>query len=422
MLGVRVSPGSRRLAATVLQIIPRLDTGGAELATLEIAQALVESGARALVASEGGRLGQAIREAGGELIAFPAGTKNPLRMWSNGRALARLIANEHIDLIHARSRAPAWSALYAARKTGIPFVTTYHGAYGIGVPLKNAYNSVMARGDRVIANSHFTADLIRERHGIGDERLRVIHRGVDLAAFDPAQVTAKRVKALRKEWGVGDGTRIVLHAARLTGWKGQRQVIEAAGLLAARGGLKDVVFILAGDAQGRETYANELTAMIQSHDLADAVRLVGHCGDMAGAFAAAHIAVVASSEPEAFGRAAAEAQAMGCPVVATDLGAARETVMARPHVADDAATGWLVEAGKAEALAPALEEALLLGKTQRGLMGARARRHIVENFSLARMRHRTLGIYDDLLGSGLAKALEGALGAKRSGGKSTGSP
>ncbi len=396
------------MAATILQIIPRLDTGGAELATLEISQALVKSGARALVASEGGRLSQAISEAGGELIAFPAATKSPLNLWTNGRALARLIAREGVDLIHARSRAPAWSALSAARASGIPFVTTYHGAYGIGVPLKNAYNSVMARGDLVIANSHFTADLIRARHGIGAERLRVVHRGVDLAAFDPADIQPKRVTALRKAWGVKDRARVVLHAARLTGWKGQREVIEAARQLSARGGLEDVVFVLAGDAQGREDYANELSAMIKGYDLADVVRLVGHCGDMAGAFAAAHIAVVASNEPEAFGRAAAEAQAMGCPVVATDLGAVRETVMAAPRVASEAATGWLVEAGDAAALARALGEALSLGKSARAAMSARARAHIAENFSLQRMRAGTLQVYDELLDAGLAAAFERA--------------
>ena len=306
-------------AATILQIIPRLDTGGAELATLEIAQALVSAGARALVASEGGRLAEAIEQAGGELIAFPAATKNPLRMWRNAGALCELIRAEGVGLVHARSRAPAWSALAAAQRAGLPFVTTYHGAYGTELPFKNAYNSVMARGDRVIANSRYTADLIRERHGIGDERLRVVHRGVDLTRFDAAQVSARRGKALRKAWGVGSDAKVVLHAARLTGWKGQRVVIEAARRLREAGKLGDAVVVLAGDAQGREAYRSELAQLIARHELKKSVKLVGHCEDMAGAFATAHVAVVASIEPEAFGRAAAEAQAMACPVVAGAL-------------------------------------------------------------------------------------------------------
>jgi len=401
-------------AATILQIIPRLDTGGAELATLEIALALKDAGARALVASEGGRLALALAGAGGELIPFPAATKNPFAMWANARALERLVGREGVGLLHARSRAPAWSALIAARRAGVPFVTTYHGAYGTELPFKNFYNSVMARGDLVIANSRFTAELIRVRHGTPEERLRVIHRGVDLAAFDPAAVAAERVAALRKSWGVGAKTRIVLHAARLTGWKGQRVVIEAARRLTEGSRLADTVFVLAGDPQGREAYAAELKALIAAHGLDRVVRLVGHCGDMAGAFAAAHAAVVASSEAEAFGRAAAEAEAMGCPVVATDLGAARETVLATPHVGAGRATGWLVAPGDAAALAGALAQALALKPAARAAMGARARRHVAANFSLERMRRATLAVYDELLGTGLARAVAPAPAAKGS--------
>ena len=361
-------------AATILQIIPRLDTGGAELATLEITQALVGAGARALVASQGGRLADEIERAGGEIIAFEAATKNPMKLLANAGQLGMLIESEGVDLVHARSRAPAWSALMAAKRVGVPFVTTYHGAYGTGVPLKNAYNSVMARGDLVIANSEFTAALIRARHGIVEGRLRVVHRGVDLAAFNRAKVTPGRIKALRKAWGLGAKTKIVLHAARLTGWKGHRQVIEAVQFLAGTKGLANTVFILAGDAQGREAYRDELQAMIEAAGLGETVRLVGHCADMAAAFATAHIGLVASNEAEAFGRAAAEAQAMDCPVVASDLGASRETVIAALSAKDDRATGWLFPGGDAQALAGALDLALSLGPKARAAMGRRARR------------------------------------------------
>lgn len=216
---------------TILQIIPELDTGGAELSAVEIAEALVEAGARALVATEGGRLADRVRDAGAEIIPFPAATKNPLRMLANVRALERLMQERGVDLLHARSRAPAWSALGAARRTRVPFVTTYHGAYNENGRLKNLYNSVMARSDIVIANSGFTANLVRTRYGTPEARLRVIHRGVDCDRFNPAAVSEDRVAALRVQWGVPSSARIVLVPARLTAWKGQRVVIEAAGLL-----------------------------------------------------------------------------------------------------------------------------------------------------------------------------------------------
>ena len=182
---------------TILQIIPELDTGGAELSTVEIAQAIASAGGRALVLSEGGRLASPLADVGGELIFFPAATKNPLRLFWNGETISRLIQSEKVDLIHARSRAPAWSALYAARKTGTPFVTTYHGAYNENGPLKKLYNSVMARADIVIANSRYTANLVEQRYGTDDQKIRVIFRGVDGEHFNPSIVSSDATNAMR---------------------------------------------------------------------------------------------------------------------------------------------------------------------------------------------------------------------------------
>jgi glycosyltransferase involved in cell wall biosynthesis len=390
---------------TVLQVIPALDTGGAELSTVEIAAALVAAGARALVATEGGRLATRIEAAGGEIVPFPAATKNPLRIYANAAALARLITGEAVDLVHARSRAPAWSARLAARRTGRPFVTTYHGAYAENGPLKRAYNRIMATGDLVIANSQYTADLIAARYGTPAGRLRVIHRGVDETAFDRAQVPRARIAALRDAWGVPEGLRgsapVVLQAARLTRWKGQTVLIDALARLARR----DVVAILAGDDQGRTGYRAELLAQIAAHGLDGRVRLVGHVEDMPAAFAAADVAVVASVEPEAFGRTAIEAQRMGCPVVATGIGAPPETVCAPPRVAAAARTGWLVPPGDPTALAAALDEALALDPATRAALGDRAAAHAAASFTLDRMRGATLAVYDDLLGTDLARRL-----------------
>ena len=381
---------------TILQIIPRLDAGGAERTTIDIAAALVGVGARALVASVGGRLASELQAAGGVLAPFPAATKNPLAMALNAPRLARLIAEERIDLVHARSRAPAWVALGACRRTRRPFVTTYHGAYGGRSALKLFYNSVMARGDAVIANSQFTADAIERVYPFARGRLAVIPRGTDLARFAPTAVERSRVTRLRETWGAAPHERVVLLAARLTEWKGQRVLIEAAQLLKQRG-VTDVRFILAGDPQGRESYARDLDQRIRRAGLDGIVSRVGHCHDMPAALIAASVVAVPSTEPEAFGRSAVEAQAMGAMVVVSDSGAAPETVLAPPETPAQERTGWRVPPGDATALADALMSALTLGASARDAIAARARTHVEANFSLRQMTEKTLAVYRAIL-------------------------
>ena len=388
---------------TILQIIPELDTGGAELSTIEIADAITSAGGRAIVLTEGGRLVQRLRDTGAEVQFFPAAAKSPFRLLWNAHRIANVIRRDGVDLVHARSRAPAWSALLAARRTGVPFVTTYHGAYSEKSDAKRLYNSVMARGDAVIANSHYTSDLIRMRYGTPRAKLHVIHRGVDGRLFDPVNVAPERVAALRARWGIDDKKRVVLHAARLTTWKGQKVVIEAAALLSHQRALDDTVFILAGDAQRRGAYKAALKAQIRAAGLDERVRIVGHEDDMAAAFRAAHVAVVASVEPEAFGRAATEAQVMATPVIATDIGAPPETVLGRPGVSAHRATGWLVPPGDATRLADAIAEALAMPPDENARMGARARQHVLNAFSLKQMKQQTLQVYDGLLGTKLAE-------------------
>lgn len=399
--------------AAIAQIIPRLDTGGAELATLEMTKAVMQAGGRAFVLSEGGRLESQIEDAGGLIQRFPAGTKNPARMMLNAFALARFIRERGVDLVHARSRAPAWSALWAARMTGTPLVTTYHGAYGNSGPLKPFYNSVMARGQLVIANSRYTSRLIQERHATPPERIRVINRGVDLDQFDPGNVPDDRVASLRARWGVGPDDKLVVHAARLTGWKGQHDVIEAAAKIFAGDGKKPVTFILAGDAQGRDAYAAELEKQIEKHGLQGSVLLTGHCDDMPAAFAAAHVALIASTEPEAFGRTSAEAQAMGCPVIVTRQGASPETLLTAERDGADKATGWIVPVGSPPAMANAIAEALSLSARERREMGTRARAHVMANFTALRMQRETLGVYDECLRSALVTSFEDAGNVRR---------
>jgi glycosyltransferase involved in cell wall biosynthesis len=384
---------------TILQVVPRLETGGSEQSTVEIAAALTKAGAKALVATEGGRLATALEDAGGEMIELPVASKNPITILANARRLERIVEDRNVTLLHVRSRAPAWSAFLAARRTRRPFVTTYHGAYSGRSWFKTFYNSVMARGDRVIANSRFTADLITSRYPVPPEHLHVIHRGFDVTAFDAEKVAPERIARLKEAWGLEPHQRVVLQAARLTRWKGHHYTIEAARRLKDQGHMSNVAFILAGDPQGRDDYREELQAEIDAAGLTHTVRLVGHCDDIPAAFLLSDIAVLASTRAETFGRTSIESQAAGCPVIVSDIGAASENVV--PQSAGGSATGWVVPAGDAVALADCLAEALTLAPQALEAMGQRARAHVRKQFALDHMQEATLVVYDELLSTEL---------------------
>ena len=388
---------------TILQVVPRLDSGGSEQSTIEIAAAVSRAGAKALVASEGGRLVPALQKAGGELVPLPLASKNPLTILSNAQRLADIVEAHNVSLLHARSRAPAWSALLAARRTGRPFVTTYHGAYRRQFPLKQVYNSVMARGDRVIANSRYTAEIIAARHGTPMERMRVIHRGLDIAQFAPDAIAPERLDRLRKAWGIETGQPVILQAARLTRLKGHTHTIEAARRLHASNRLGNAVFIFAGGADGRDDYRDELDHKIRNAGLADSVRLVGHCDDIPAAFALATVGLLVSVRAETFGRPSIESQAAGRPVIVTDVGAAPENVIAASGGGDF--TGWVVPPADSDALAASIAEALALPAEARATMGQRARAHVAQHFTLQAMQAETLGVYDELLGTTLRSQL-----------------
>ena len=253
--------------ATILQVIPNLDAGGAERTTIEIAEALAAANAKALVISAGGRLGDELLKVGGELIwSEKLATKNPIGIYTNAGLLARIITERKVSLIHARSRAPAWSALWAARRTRIPFVTTYHGVYNARGAPKQLYNSVMARGDVVIANSTYTADHVRKEHPFAKDRIVTIPRGVDIGRFDPEKVDPFRRATLRRAWKVPEDSTaaLIVLPARMTGWKGHREAVAAAALIARRPELSWRM-IFAGDAQGRTGYVDEIRQLISTH-------------------------------------------------------------------------------------------------------------------------------------------------------------
>jgi glycosyltransferase involved in cell wall biosynthesis len=374
---------------TILQVTPALDAGGVERTTIEVAEAIVKAGGRAIVASRGGRWARDLAQIGGELVNIPVHSKNPIEMGLNVERLVRLGRDRGVDLIHARSRAPAWSALWAARKLGVPFVTTYHGIYNAQSSLKRKYNSIMAKGDVVIANSQFTRDHVLHTYRLSPGRVVAIPRGVDLALFDPAAIDAGRTAAMRRRFGAPPHAPIVLLAGRLTAWKGQSVLIEAAARIESRAAT-GAHYVLAGDAQGRDGYEAALNAQIAAAGLTARFSLPGHIDDMPAAYAVADVAVFPSLEPEAFGRAAVEAQAMGVPVVAAGHGGLAETVV-------DGKTGLLVPPADASALAAAIERLLALAPEARRDMGARGAHRARTLYSKAALQAATLDVYRGLL-------------------------
>ena len=375
----------------ILQLVPRLDEGGVERGTLEIASAIVKAGGRAIVASAGGRLASRLTGMGAEFVEMPVQTKNLLAMRRNARRIADLVRGEGIDLIHARSRAPAWSGYWASRRTGTAFVTTYHGTYNEGFPLKRRYNSVMAKGSPTIAVSEFIAGVIRDRHGLPDYRIVTIPRGADLSVFDVDAVGAERIARLADRWGLTDETRpVFLLPGRLTRWKGQEVFVDACALLREKRG-PDFIGLMAGGAPEGSTFADDLERRAMRKGCGDVIKIVGSCNDMPAAYLLAGCAISASTDPEAFGRVAVEAQAMGRPVIATNHGGARETV-------DDGITGALVEPGDAARLAEAMDAFLELDAPLCERIGKLARLRVQRHFSVTRMQAATLDVYENATG------------------------
>lgn len=384
-----------RLDKTILQVIPSLDAGGAERTTLEMTRAIVESGGRAFVATSGGRLCAKAEQMGGRVIRLPLASKNPLVILINALRLGRIIKNHEVDLVHARSRAPAWSALWAARANNVPFVTTYHGAYRGGNALKRFYNSSMARGDIVIANSAFTAAAINRAYPVGD-RLRTIVRGADIEEFNPSAISSERTRLLREKWGVetGTGTLVLLLPGRLTAWKGHAVAVEAMSEFVrerqgASGVFPPMQLIFAGDEEGRGDFARGLMRRVSELGLQNMIRWVGHCDDMPAAYSLADVVLAPSVRPEAFGRVAVEAGAMEKVAIVADHGGSQETVL-------DGETGLLTEPGSSSALRAAIEKAVVLGGNGRKEMGSRARRRVEEKFSTKAMTDATLAAYNEL--------------------------
>ncbi len=370
----------------IMQVIPELGAGGAEQGCIDVAETLVKSGARAIIVSNGGHRVSELSRFGAEHIDMPVHSKNPLTIMRNAARLKRIIKKEEVSIVHARSRAPAWSCIKACRGTKTHFMTTCHAPYNFNGDVKKKYNSVMAQGERVIAISHYVADYLRKYYAVGDDRLRIIPRGIQIEKFHPKMLGPKTMIDLLKLWRIPEGGRIILMPGRLTRWKGHHVLIEAISLVRD----KDIYCVMIGSDQGRREYRRELETLITSKNLGERVRTIDHCDDMPAAYMMADIVVSASIDPEGFGRVPVEAQAMGCPIIATNHGGARETII-------PGETGYLVRPGSAKELAQAIEKVLAMSPKDRAIMSTKGMANAAHHFSKELMMERTLDVYEELL-------------------------
>ncbi len=375
-----------------MQVLPGLVSGGAERGAVDVAIALVKSGGKAIIVSGGGPMAHELKRGGVLHIEMNVASKNPLTMRHNGAKLAHLIEAHGVDIIHARSRAPAWSVYRAARLTGIPFVTTFHAAYKFKSNLKKRYNSIMARGDRVIAISEFIAGHIRENYPEASSRIVVIPRGVDTDKFNRAKVGEERMIKLLRAWRVPDHLPVLLMPSRLSRIKGHGVLIEALALHRQRGAAQDVYCVIVGATDSDRAYRHELEAMIASSGLEGFVRIVDHCDDMPAAYGLATIVAAPSQVPEGFGRVPVEAQAMGRPVIASALGGFLETIV-------PGRTGMLVKADDPAAWADAIESILSRPPEERAEADAQAEAGVRERFTKQAMCEATLRLYAEIVAS-----------------------
>lgn len=371
----------------ILQIIPALNpAGGAEQGCIDVAKGIIDSGAQSLVISNGGSRIHELTRAGAVHINMPVHSKNPLTIWNNAKQIRKIINQYDVDIVHARSRAPAWSAYNAVKGTQAHYMTTCHAPYNVSGDTKRLYNSSIAKGERIIAISEHVARYLSDNYKGIDDRIRIIPRGIALEKFHPTAVSPQRMITLAEKWRIPDGSNVIILPGRLTRWKGYHVLIEAVHKLAR----KDLFCVLIGSDQGKSGYRKELLDTIEGYNLGGQVRLVDHCDDMPAAYMLASIATCPSTDPEGFGRIPVEAQAMGRPIIASDHGGAQETIRRGE-------TGWLVEPGNAVELASAIEEALSLNASQRAILATRAMAHIAQNFTRENMVDKTLNVYAELL-------------------------
>lgn len=372
----------------VLQVLPEMGQGGVELGTVQIAEALTEQGIKNYVASQGGRMEFQLERLGVKHFKLPLKSKNPFMILRNADKLAEIIKKEGINIVHARSRAPAWSAYLAAKKAGVHFITTFHGTYGLGPKgIKKIYNKVMTFGEKVIVISSHIKRHVMENYHTPEEKLVFIHRCVDVEKFNPATVTPERLKTMIEQYELPTDKKIILLIGRLTRWKGQELLIDALAKIKARG---DFHCIFTGDDQGRTKYTEGLINKIKEYGMQSMFTFIKHTDDVPALMKACDIVVSASIEPEAFGRIAAEGEAMGKIVLASNIGGSLDNLK-------DGITGRHFISGDAEDLSRKLEWALSLPESERKKISAAAENFVKENFTKQIMCDKTINVYRSLI-------------------------
>ena len=377
----------------VLQVIPKLGYGGAETGCYDIAHYLPENGCKSFIVTSGGELLKFVDKNKVKVFRLPVQSKNPILILINAIILTFIILFNNISIVHARSRAPAWSCLIACKITGRKFVTTFHGTYNFKSSLKKLYNSVMVRSDLIIAGSNFIFSHIKENYSNylnQKKKLLVVFRGINVDYFDPTTKLETEEKKLLKQWEIEKDKKIILLPGRLTTWKGQEVFIEAINLVNIELGYEAFYAVILGSNQGRNLYKKKLIRLSEQYRLTKQLRFIDHCKDMALAYKVSDIIVSASIEPEAFGRVSVEAQSMEKPVIASNIGGSNETVV-------DEKTGYLFKAGDAKSLSQKILKTLTIDETQLKLIGVEGRKNIVQKFNVEKMCFSTYSEYKRLI-------------------------
>ncbi|WP_440635153.1 glycosyltransferase family 4 protein [Candidatus Pelagibacter sp. HIMB1746] len=377
----------------VLQVIPKLGYGGAETGCYDIAHYLPENGCKSFIVTSGGELLKFVDKSKVKVFRLPVQSKNPILILINAIILTFIILFNNISIVHARSRAPAWSCLIASKITSRKFVTTFHGTYNFKSNLKKLYNSVMVRSDLIIAGSNFIFSHIKENYSNylnQKKKLLVVFRGINVDYFDPTTKLETEQKKLLKQWEIEKDKKIILLPGRLTTWKGQEVFIEAINLVNIELGYEAFYAVILGSDQGRDLYKKKLIRLSEQYRLTKQLRFIDHCKDMALAYKVSDIIVSASIEPEAFGRVAVEAQSMEKPIIASNIGGSNETVV-------DEKTGYLFKAGDAKSLSRKILKTLTINETQLKLIGVEGRKNIVQKFNVEKMCFSTYSEYKRLI-------------------------
>ena len=377
----------------VLQVIPKLGYGGAETGCYDIAHYLAENNCKSFIVTSGGDLLKFVDKKKVTVIRLPVNSKNPLLILINSIILIGIILFNNISIVHARSRAPAWSCLLATKITGRKFVTTFHGTYNFKSKLKKFYNSVMVRSNLIIAGSNFIFSHIKENYlkYLNDKKkLMVIFRGINVDYFDSTTKIEVDEKKLLKKWDIEKDKKIILLPGRLTYWKGQEIFIEAINLVNIELGYEAFYVVILGSDQGRDLYKKKLIRLSEQYRMTNQIRFIDHCKDMALAYKVSDIVVSASIEPEAFGRVAVEAQSMEKLIIASNIGGSNETII-------DEKTGYLFENGNAKSLSQKILKAITLDETSLKTFGIEGRKNIIQKFNVEKMCFSTYSEYKRIL-------------------------